>query len=94
MIGAIISWIVFGLIIGLISRALYPGRQKMSIPATIALGITGSVLGGLVAWMLGYGVEAGRGPFDGAGWIMSIVGGLVVVWAALALSRPRADHIS
>ena len=93
MIGSIISWIVFGLIVGLIARALYPGRQKMGLPATIALGITGSVVGGLIAWLVG-GRPENVGPFEGAGWIMSIIGGLIVVWAALALSRPRADHIS
>jgi uncharacterized membrane protein YeaQ/YmgE (transglycosylase-associated protein family) len=86
-LGAIISWIVFGLIIGLISRALYPGRQKMSLPATIALGITGSIVGGLIAWAFGYRPD--EGAFAGAGWIMSIVGGLIVVWAAMAMSRPR-----
>jgi uncharacterized membrane protein YeaQ/YmgE (transglycosylase-associated protein family) len=94
MIMAAISWIVFGLIVGFIARALYPGKQKMSLPATIALGIAGSVVGGLIAWGLGYGAADGRGPFEGAGWIMSIVGGLIVVWAAMAMSRPRADHIS
>jgi uncharacterized membrane protein YeaQ/YmgE (transglycosylase-associated protein family) len=86
-LGAIISWIVFGLIIGLISRALYPGRQKMSLPATIALGITGSLIGGLIAWAFGYRPD--EGAFAGAGWIMSIVGGLIVVWAAMAMSRPH-----
>jgi uncharacterized membrane protein YeaQ/YmgE (transglycosylase-associated protein family) len=86
-LGAIISWIVFGLIIGLISRALYPGQQKMSLPATIALGIVGSLVGGLIAWAFGYRPE--DGAFAGAGWILSIVGGLIVVWAAMALSRPR-----
>ena len=86
-LGAIISWIVFGLVIGLISRALYPGQQKMSLPATIALGIIGSLVGGLIAWAFGYRPE--EGAFAGAGWIMSIVGGLIVVWAAMAMSRPR-----
>jgi uncharacterized membrane protein YeaQ/YmgE (transglycosylase-associated protein family) len=87
-LGAIISWIVFGLIIGLISRALYPGRQKMGMGATIILGILGSLVGGLIAWALGFG-DPTRGAFDGSGWIMSIVGGLIVVWASLAMSRPR-----
>jgi uncharacterized membrane protein YeaQ/YmgE (transglycosylase-associated protein family) len=90
MIGSIISWIVFGLVIGFLARALYPGTQKMSLPSTIALGIAGSIVGGLIAWGLGFG-DANRGPFDGAGWIMSIIGGLIVVWAAMAFFRPRAN---
>jgi uncharacterized membrane protein YeaQ/YmgE (transglycosylase-associated protein family) len=89
MIGTIISWIVFGLVVGFLARALYPGRQDMSLPATIALGIAGSLLGGLAAWALGFG-DIERGPFDGAGWIMSIIGALIVVWASLALWHPRA----
>jgi uncharacterized membrane protein YeaQ/YmgE (transglycosylase-associated protein family) len=83
----ILSWIVFGLVIGLIARALYPGRQAMSLPNTIALGIAGSIVGGLIAWATGYRPE--QGAFAGSGWIMSIVGGLIVVWGALALSSRR-----
>jgi len=87
-LGAVLSWIAFGLVIGLISRALYPGTQKMSIPNTIALGIAGSVVGGLIAWALGWGAPDG-GAFEGSGWIMSIIGALIVVWAALAMSGRR-----
>jgi uncharacterized membrane protein YeaQ/YmgE (transglycosylase-associated protein family) len=86
-LGAILSWIVFGLVVGLIARALYPGRQAMSLPNTIALGIAGSIVGGLIAWALGYRPQ--EGAFAGAGWIMSILGGLIVVWAALAISSRR-----
>ena len=84
----IISWIVFGLVIGFIARALYPGTQSMSLPNTIALGIAGSIVGGVIAWMLGYRPE--EGAFAGSGWIMSIVGGLIVVFIALALSNRKA----
>jgi uncharacterized membrane protein YeaQ/YmgE (transglycosylase-associated protein family) len=87
MVGSIISWIVFGLVIGFIVRALYPGRQHMGFASTIALGIAGSIIGGLIAWAFGYRPE--DGPFAGAGWILSIIGGLIVVWISLALSRPR-----
>lgn len=91
MIGSIISWIVFGLIVGFVARALYPGNQKMALPNTIALGIAGSIVGGLIAWGLGYRPD--RGPFEGAGWIMSIIGALIVVWAAMAMFRPKVDRI-
>lgn len=84
----ILGWIVFGLIIGLVSRALYPGTQKLSLPNTIALGIGGSIVGGLISW-----AWQGRPPggaFQGAGVFMSIIGGLIVVWAAMAFSRRKA----
>ncbi|MCC6493785.1 MAG: GlsB/YeaQ/YmgE family stress response membrane protein [Pirellulales bacterium] len=85
--GTIISWIVFGLIVGLIARALYPGNQGMGFVATTILGIIGSLVGGLIAWAFGFRPEAG--PFAGAGWIMSIIGAIIVVWAALAMSSRR-----
>jgi uncharacterized membrane protein YeaQ/YmgE (transglycosylase-associated protein family) len=78
---SIIAWIIFGLAVGLIARALYPGRQPLSVPNTIALGIGGSIVGGLIAWALGFRPE--EGAFAGAGWIMSIVGALIVVWGAM-----------
>lgn len=84
MIGTIIAWAVFGLVIGAIARLLYPGRQPMSLLMTMFLGIVGSLLGGFISWALG-GAN-GEGPFRGAGWIMSIVGALIVVWGSLYMS--------
>ena len=42
----ILSWIFWGLFVGLIARLLLPGRQKIGILWTIALGVGGSILGG------------------------------------------------
>ncbi|RIK80419.1 MAG: GlsB/YeaQ/YmgE family stress response membrane protein [Planctomycetota bacterium] len=85
--GTIISWIVFGLVVGLIARALYPGHQGMGFVATTILGVLGSLVGGLIAWAFGFRPE--DGPFAGAGWIMSIIGAMIVVWGALAMSSRR-----
>jgi uncharacterized membrane protein YeaQ/YmgE (transglycosylase-associated protein family) len=80
-LGSIISWAVFGLVIGLIARMLYPGRQPMGFIATMILGIVGSLLGGFLSYAFGFRPE--EGAFRGAGWIMSIVGAMVVVWIGL-----------
>jgi uncharacterized membrane protein YeaQ/YmgE (transglycosylase-associated protein family) len=85
LLWTIITWAVFGLIVGAIARFLYPGRQAMSLPMTMVLGIVGSLLGGFVSWMFGFDPEAG--PFQGAGWIMSIIGAVIVVWIGLFSSR-------
>lgn len=45
----IFSWILWGLFVGAIARLLLPGRQKIGILWTIALGIGGSILGGFLA---------------------------------------------
>ena len=88
LLWTILVWAVFGLVVGAIARLLYPGRQPMGIVTTMILGIVGSFLGGLIAWAFGFRPE--DGPFTGAGWIMSILGALIVVWIALyAGSRRR-----
>jgi uncharacterized membrane protein YeaQ/YmgE (transglycosylase-associated protein family) len=92
LIGSIISWAVFGLIVGAIARLLYPGRQSMSILMTMVLGIIGSLLGGFVSWMFGFDPE--EGAFQGAGWIMSIIGAIIVVWIGLfSASRGRRESM-
>ena len=45
----IISWILWGLVVGLIARLVLPGRQPIGLPWTIALGVAGSLIGGLIA---------------------------------------------
>lgn len=71
----IISMIVVGFIIGLIARAIMPGDQKLGIIMTTVLGIVGSVVAGYLGAALGL-YQAG----EGAGWIGSIVGALIVLW--------------
>jgi uncharacterized membrane protein YeaQ/YmgE (transglycosylase-associated protein family) len=45
----IISWVVWGLFVGMFARLLLPGRQRLGIALTIALGVVGSLVGGFVA---------------------------------------------
>ena len=82
---ALIAWTVFGLICGAIARLLVPGRQPMGILMTCLLGILGSFLGGFVSWMI-----VGGEPLQASGWIMSIVGAVVVL--AIYVSMQRRHH--
>jgi uncharacterized membrane protein YeaQ/YmgE (transglycosylase-associated protein family) len=50
-----IGFVVFGLIVGALARLLVPGKQHLSIGMTLALGLVGSVVGGVVANALGTG---------------------------------------
>lgn len=84
MIWSIITWAVFGLVVGAIARLLYPGRQPMGLLMTMVLGVVGSLLGGLISWLFGH--DPALGPFRGAGWILSILGALIVVWLGLFAS--------
>ena len=73
---AILGWIVFGLIAGVIAKAIMPGRDPMGIIATMILGIIGSVIGGLVAsfiWRTNTGFHPG-------GFILSLLGAIFALW--------------
>ncbi|MBN4048020.1 GlsB/YeaQ/YmgE family stress response membrane protein [bacterium AH-315-O15] len=64
-----LSWIVFGLVVGVVAKLIMPGRDPGGIIVTILLGIAGSVVGGFVGQALGL-----YGPGQPAGWVMSILG--------------------
>jgi uncharacterized membrane protein YeaQ/YmgE (transglycosylase-associated protein family) len=72
----LIGTIIVGLIVGAIARFIMPGEQKMGWILTILLGVAGSFVAGFVGQALGW-YQAGQG----AGWIGSIVGALVLLFA-------------
>ena len=85
----IIAWIVFGFIIGLLARAIVPGRQSMGFVMTTVLGVAGSLIGGLIASAISGGDATG---FHGAGFIGSLIGAiaLLVLAGGVFGSRRRA----
>lgn len=85
----VIGWLVAGLIIGAIARLLMPGRQPMGILLTMALGIVGALVGGGISWMI-WG-DPGE-PFSSRAWpgyLLSILGAFLVLWAYLASTKRR-----
>lgn len=72
----IIWMLIVGFVVGLIARALVPGRDVMGIFATIVLGIVGSFVGGLLVVFFTTKEYSGLEP---AGWIGSIIGAIVVL---------------
>jgi uncharacterized membrane protein YeaQ/YmgE (transglycosylase-associated protein family) len=86
----ILSIVVFGLVAGLVARAVTPGRQAIGCLPTVAVGIAGAFLGGLIGdIVLGHKVRVGwhLGPF-----LLAVVGAVVLLLALDALSgrrRPR-----
>jgi uncharacterized membrane protein YeaQ/YmgE (transglycosylase-associated protein family) len=81
MLGLILTILVVGAIAGFVARLLVPGRQDMSVVATIVLGIIGSLVGGLLGYLL-FGKDADDGLFQPAGIIGSIIGAVIalVIW--------------
>jgi uncharacterized membrane protein YeaQ/YmgE (transglycosylase-associated protein family) len=82
----IIAWIVFGFVIGLIARAIVPGRQAMGFVMTTLLGIAGSIIGGLVASAIAGGSATG---FRTSGFIGSLIGAIVLLVVAGMVTGPR-----
>ncbi len=76
-ITGVLTWIVFGIVIGAIARFLMPGRQEMSLLMTMALGIIGSFVGGAIASLFS---PAPQGFVHPSGWIMSVLGALIVLF--------------
>lgn len=70
-----IGFIIAGVVIGALARLIKPGRQNLGLLATLLLGLAGSVIGGVVANLLGTG-----GVFE-----LNIIGFVVAVVAAVLL---------
>ena len=83
----IIGFLIFGLVVGLLARAIYPGRQHMGWLATAVLGMIGSLVGGLIGHAIWGSNSAPDGSwgFTPGGWISSIIGAILVLWAYLGL---------
>jgi len=88
MLCSLFGWAVFGLFVGAIARLIWPHRQPIGLIRTMLLGVTGSVVGGLVTTAL----RGGDDPYHPAGYIMSIVGAILVLWIYQATTRPRDDY--
>jgi uncharacterized membrane protein YeaQ/YmgE (transglycosylase-associated protein family) len=88
MLGLIVSLLIIGLIAGAIARLLIPGRQDISIPATIAVGILGSFVGGFLGYAL-FHHDAQDGFFQPSGIIGSVIGAMIVLllWMRMGTRR-------
>jgi uncharacterized membrane protein YeaQ/YmgE (transglycosylase-associated protein family) len=88
---SLLSWILTGLIVGLIARALVPGRQAIGFVMTVILGIAGACLGGLLSTLF-WPTWANDPNVDRMwpGWLMSILGGVLVLWGYVALMTDRS----
>jgi uncharacterized membrane protein YeaQ/YmgE (transglycosylase-associated protein family) len=72
-IAYLISLAVVGLVVGALARLALPGRDPMSIPMTMLVGIAGSFIGGLVVYAISGGRSAG-------GFFVSFLFAVVIVY--------------
>jgi uncharacterized membrane protein YeaQ/YmgE (transglycosylase-associated protein family) len=64
----VIGWIIFGLIVGALAKLVMPGRDPGGIIVTMLLGVAGALVGGWV------------GQGEGAGFFMSLLGAIILLW--------------
>jgi uncharacterized membrane protein YeaQ/YmgE (transglycosylase-associated protein family) len=72
VIGYIIALLLAGLVVGALARLALPGKDPMTIPQTIAIGIAGSFIAGLVGALL-----FGRGA---GGLLLAVICAAVIVY--------------
>jgi len=78
----ILSWLISGLIIGALAKFIMPGKDPGGIIVTILLGIAGAFVGSYLGQTLGW-----YQPGQPAGWIVSIVGAMLVLVIYRMLKR-------
>ncbi len=87
-----LGFIVAGLIIGLLARLVLPGRQKIGLLWTVALGIVGSVIGGSIANLIGSGDIF---ELNFVGFVVAVIAAVVLLSVAersgLGAGRPRGQ---
>lgn len=83
--GSLLVFIIVGLIIGVLARALLPGRDPIGILGTIAVGMIGAVAGGYI-W------EAMFGDDGSIAWIGSILFAMLLLWIIRKVSYGRSGR--
>jgi uncharacterized membrane protein YeaQ/YmgE (transglycosylase-associated protein family) len=83
MLGAILFWIIVGLIAGVLAKWVMPGNDPGGVILTIILGIVGAVIGGYLLRLLGIFT---------AGWIGSIIAGFIGAVILLVIYRLIANR--
>ncbi|TMG84263.1 MAG: GlsB/YeaQ/YmgE family stress response membrane protein [Betaproteobacteria bacterium] len=73
----VIGTIIVGFIVGLLARYFFPGAVPLGFWLTVALGVGGSIVGGVVGSLI---FRTPDGKFHPAGWILSIIGAMAIIW--------------
>jgi len=81
----ILAWILFGLVVGFLAKLLTPGRDPGGFIVTMLLGIAGALVGGFIGRAMGF-----YGPNETAGWLMSILGAVILLLLYRMVIRRKA----
>ncbi|HDL8021903.1 TPA: GlsB/YeaQ/YmgE family stress response membrane protein [Yersinia enterocolitica] len=73
----ILSWIIFGLIAGILAKWIMPGEDGGGFIMTIILGVVGALVGGYISTFFGMGKVDG---FNFGSFVEAVIGSLVVLF--------------
>jgi uncharacterized membrane protein YeaQ/YmgE (transglycosylase-associated protein family) len=82
---SVLLFLVFGLVVGALARLIVPGKEPGGWVISMILGVVGSFLGGFLGRMLHMYREG-----EPAGFVMSLLGAIIVVAAYQAIARRRS----
>ena len=82
-----IGFIVAGLVIGALARLIKPGKQNLSILWTLLLGLAGSVIGGVIANLLGTG---GIFELNFLGFVVAVIASVLLIGTAEGLAGQKS----
>lgn len=71
-----LSWIIMGLIVGVLAKFIMPGKDPGGIIVTVLIGIAGAFVGGFIGSSLGFGVVTG---FNIGSLLLSIAGAVLLL---------------
>jgi uncharacterized membrane protein YeaQ/YmgE (transglycosylase-associated protein family) len=71
-----VVWLIYGLLIGFISKKLYPGEEPAGWIPTMLIGVAGSYVGGFAYYLLTERLDA----FRPGGFLLSILGGVIFIY--------------
>jgi uncharacterized membrane protein YeaQ/YmgE (transglycosylase-associated protein family) len=80
----VLTWILFGLVVGAVAKLLMPGRDPGGFIVTILIGIAGALLGGFLGRAVGW-----YGEGDPVGFVMAVIGSIVLLLLYRAIARRR-----
>jgi uncharacterized membrane protein YeaQ/YmgE (transglycosylase-associated protein family) len=72
-----LSWIVLGLVVGVLAKWIMPGPDSSGIVMTIVLGVAGALVGGWIATQLGMGTVTG---FNLGSLAIAVAGALLLLF--------------
>jgi uncharacterized membrane protein YeaQ/YmgE (transglycosylase-associated protein family) len=87
----IFGWLIVGLVVGTVVKAFHSGPEPEGVLGTLAVGLLGALLGGLIASAIGIGAI---GSFFSLGtWLIAILGAFLFLGVyGVVVGRGRRAH--